>query len=203
MKSKIKVGDHIKVINPEFFVRCGYPLCLADVREKLGKDLGTKIDDFVDEVMGCTITDRRFIIDDRKNREVYNRILTALSRFYMVQNRFGGSERKIFTKSFPDRKGKTFVVHKKSVKITGYYVKGWSDISYYGDGEYQPPYLENQKRHNLLHLSVETLDSNIFSVLEAMSKFELVDLEDFFIIEDIHVEKVEQNNLAALEAVSK
>lgn len=185
-KEKIKVGDWVRIENPEFFVRCGYPLCLADVQEKLGKELGNKIDDFIDEVMEVPKLDRRLSVDDRKNREVYERILYALSRFYIAQNRFGGAERKIYTKTFPEYQGRICRVEKKSFKMTGVYVSGFSSVDYFGEGEYEPAYLSKAKRHTLLHI-VPYMEKGFY-----LGALDDDDLEP--IIEDIHVEKVEKNH---------
>ena len=43
----IRNGDRVRIVTPEIFVRCGYPLCKADLREDIAKNYGKIIEDLI------------------------------------------------------------------------------------------------------------------------------------------------------------
>jgi len=191
MKQKIKKGDWVRIINPEFFIRCGYPLCLGDAQEKIKEKHGKRIDDFINKTFESeSVADYSFNVPNFKIEQCYDRILMALSRHYVYLNGFGGKERKIYTKNIPEHKDKIYRVAEKSYKVTGHYCAGYSGYSYEGEYDCEPAYLEDQKRRTLLHLSQYTVENWPFQL--AFS------LEEFDVIEDIYVEKVEKGHPAIL-----
>lgn len=185
-KNIIKVGDWVKIINPEFFVRCGYPLCLADTREEMTEQHGKEVDDFICKILKFeSKADILFNSSSYKREACRFKIIDALSRFDIYLKGFGGRERKIYTKHIPDHQGKIYRVFEKSFKVSGVYVPGFSHTGYNGEYDYEPAYLDRPKRHNLLHLSSYTVENWTLSIY---------DDSQLNIIEDIHVEKVENND---------
>ena len=108
----------------------------------------------------------------------YSDILDRVCYNILKRNKFGGSERKIFTELKSELKNKEFRVISKSIVNTGIRVSGRSyrgfDDLY---DEYEPPYLDNQKSHVILDVEEIFNDYNFHT-------------KNILRIEEIHVELV-------------
>jgi len=156
----IRIRDRVKIINPEVFIRCGYPLCKADVKEEIYQHYGKFIEDLVYSVSkGNEFLDRNnssvelFNDENRSDRNANSKIMDALVSIRLVAKKFGGNERKIFTKAYDQLKGKTFYVTGIRFIQTGTYVSGYGG-HFSGDYDYSLPYLSEPKIHKLLTLDV-------------------------------------------------
>lgn len=118
----IRVGDLVRIVNPEMYVRCGYPWDkqyaiknLIDISEKLDLlDLlciDYELDRFGEDF---EITDTNHY----KSR-AYEKMLDQLAYLKLIQNGFGGSSRKIITARDETKLGLECVVHKKFYKHSG------------------------------------------------------------------------------------
>jgi hypothetical protein len=140
--SIVRVGDQVRIVNPQIFIRCGYPwskqyvienVITADERQGLAKLLGYN---YATDIGG-------------EYFRPYNTMLEAFAYFKLIKNNFGGRERSIHTENKPELQDKICrVVGKKTVK-TGVYRSG----SCYGEeGDWEPPYLDDEKTHIILEL---------------------------------------------------
>lgn len=184
-KPKIKIGDLVRIVNPQIFVRCGYPLCIADVSKSIDKRV--IIDCLVQAEVGSKEEIERIIsyYPHHKLQRAYREILRGISLAVMISKRFGGSERKIYTEEKPELTGKIVKVESKRQVVTGDRYSGCGP-GYYGD-EAEGPSLENQKRHTLIKFWPIYYDQSS----EVHSAFLCCDDEGLE-IEQVHVEKVEQ-----------
>ncbi len=185
-KQVFRIGDTVKIINPEFVLRVGYPLCLADSIEKFRTGENEKI---ITEFLS------KFCIHDKMvdllglNPEnhcvgtVRYKIERALAYNDIKQRGFGGNERKIFTEKNESGMGCIGkIIDKRVVKtgkrVGGYYVED-------GDGgNDEPPELRNAKSHVLLKIRVNpSIKPSYFMDFDSTSFFENE-------IEECNVEKV-------------
>lgn len=153
--------DLIQIKNPEFFVRCGYPLSLKDKMNELdnSKEYKERLLDFM-----CSVGLAGKIDNDSFGNEVFRQIpyntpdieykvTKEIAYGLLRKSKFGGNKRKIYTVTIPELKDKVFRVFDKRIVNTGIRVNG---SSYGGYGEfyddYDPPYLGNQKSHVILEI---------------------------------------------------
>lgn len=148
MSNQIKVGDKVRIINPQIFVRCGYPLCISDV----AKTIDQKI------IIDCLVQCGVYTFEQLENlikyhpyhkmQRAYRKILDGIALAVMVSKGFGGSERKIYTREIEEFRDKIVQVESKRQVVTGDRYPGCGP-GYYGD-EAEGPSLENQVRHTLI-----------------------------------------------------
>jgi len=145
-------GDIVKIINPEFFLRCGYPLTpfVKEVKEKI-EGLRLDLNDFIHSsfmklgIKSSFEKDYIGYVDVRKDRAT-EAILKELAYLYCKENSFGGNSRNIYTARIAKLKGTEFVVNGYKVCYTGTRDNGSYD-PYYDD--YEPPYLGDVKYHHM------------------------------------------------------
>lgn len=147
----IRVGDLVKIINPEVFIRCGYPLdfekMLFDVRDKYKQD----VDAFMNVILmrnGINHGD----ISANPYYEVANKLFKAITYMLLHVKGFGGKERKIYTENREEIINEQFFVHKIFFVKTGKYYPIVSSGGYFEQKEYEPAYLDNQEAHKILIL---------------------------------------------------
>jgi len=188
----IRVGDTVRIINPEFFIRCGYPMSFKDACRIVEKEHKDRIAEFIRGFDFTTYTNKGsgllgFPISEEKweDNRTFSKIVGALAYEYVRAKRFGGTERKIYTKHCPDYKDKRMTVEYIKFFQTGNYVRGSGESydSYAGEYDYDPSFLEDQKTHKILGLCP----------LDAVFFFHPDKNVDDYIIESIHVEKVFEN----------
>lgn len=147
----IRVGDKVKILNPEIFIRCGYPLTPPDVYEEVAKLYGEKINAFVRETLGFPPKqmptteeeiDYDFYYDSREARTLEDKILNAFCYYSVKMKGFGGKERKIYTEHYKQYQDKVGIVEKIKFHKTGIYTPD----------DYDPPYLSNEEVHKILKL---------------------------------------------------
>ena len=162
----IRVDDIVRIDNPEMFIRCGYPLCINDMCEEIEKHFKNVIEDLIYSVSNGDEFVRR---DDRENHsdkwgtirpilhsnDDYGRIYRELAYRRLQGKNFGGNERKVFTEKVESVRGKKArVVGIKFVK-TGIRHNGYSGYDYsYGNHDYEPPYLSDEKTHKILQIDL-------------------------------------------------
>lgn len=137
-KSKYQIGSLVKIINPKFFVRCGYEKRPIDYIDKVDE---SKIYQLLREHDLCSSYEH-FCPGTEK---VVQKIKLELAYLYCKKDGFGGSERKIFTIELENFKGWLFEVVDKKTVVTGFRQNG----RYYDDS----PSLSNAKVHTLLILN--------------------------------------------------
>jgi hypothetical protein len=180
-KDIIRVGDTVKVIHPEFFIRCGYNLHLPDVTEEIIENRSEEIEAFIDSFFGIDrLSEEYKFIKQNKTSDTGEKIAKALAYKKISMERFGGRERKLFTEMIEDHKGKLFKVHGVKIHKTGTYFAPSGGYSCYdGYYDYDCGGLSNEKTHKILEI-FPTRNNPIF----------MNSLSPFFRIEAIHVEKI-------------
>ncbi len=157
-KQVFRIGDTVKIINPEFVLRVGYPLCLADSIEKFRTGENEKI---ITEFLSKFCIHDKMVDLLRLNPEnhcagtVRYKIERALAYNDIKQRGFGGNERKIFTERNEGKTGCIGKIIDKRVAKTGKRINGGYHDN--GDGGYEEPAeLKNAKSHVLLKIRITT-----------------------------------------------
>jgi len=138
----IRYNDNIKVINPTFVTRAGYP--------KIA-------DDFMREAETTLIAKGllRHQVGDNRRRDEQD-FIRKFARLLLARAGWGGRERTLHTYQAPEFLGKELRVVGKKVVKTGKHVgphtsqsSGWNGVDY----DYDPGGLNDKKTHVLLWVS--------------------------------------------------
>ena len=143
----IRVGDRIRVDNPQFFIRVGYAKCLDSESEVVHEQFAHDINDLLIKTglpMHSGLSERYYRTLQRIEREI---AYARLKQFGM-----GGDRREIYTREVPEFAGKEYKVQGIRFVKTGKYYSPSSGYSYDGEYDYEPGGLEDQKTHKLLEL---------------------------------------------------
>jgi hypothetical protein len=84
--------------------------------------------------------------DSRFDR-IEEKIIDQIAFGFLIKNKFGGPERKIFTKKDEFKLGKVYEVWNKRTVKTGTRISGGGMFE-----DYEPPYLKDVKSHTILSL---------------------------------------------------
>lgn len=141
----IRPGDTVKVIDPRFVTRVGYPLCADDLMAEAEKTLVDRgiVPPFTKSVWGHS-ADRR-----RDEQAVIRKYAVLLLR----KKGWGGDDRALFYIEKPEYKDLELVVDHKRITKTGtrFAPRTYRYTSGYGeDYDYEPGGLNNEKTHILL-----------------------------------------------------
>lgn len=163
----IRVGDRVRIVNPDIFIRCGYPLTKEDIlRNYLKKEDIKVIENFLAhfEIYQPYISlNKKTLceIDDNPTyTRVFDRVADAVAYGVLSKKGFGGRERKIYTEFDATLSNATATVIERKVVNTGNYEPGWYD-SYGGDGEM--PSLTNQKSHVIFEVLIDS-DPDLYKI---------------------------------------
>ncbi len=144
----IRVGDTVRIVTPEFFVRCGYPLGFADVAAKVRADHGGAIEAFLKSV-GVRYPDTSFEPPPRS----VDKVVKAVAFDLLKLAGHGGRERRIHTVTFPGMAGCDSVVTGVRFVKTGDYQPRRTYGGYDGY-DHDPAYLANEQTHRLLETTL-------------------------------------------------
>lgn len=161
-KQVFKIGEKVKIINPEFFIRCGYNLTIQDGLNMITPEERQVILKMLDKKS-------QFNYSYHGGDKIFDKILNEIAYSKIRGMGFGGKERKIFTKRIENlTNGTGTIISKKTVKTGKYesgYVSGWETP------EYNPPFLGNEKTHIILSLDlVENPDEIYLDALRIEEK---------------------------------
>ena len=163
---RFKKGDKVKIINPEFFVRCGYPETVESAEKKLEewfkKEYGESLFvflqkkfPFLSKNVGLDLIDW----DSYETRKIISLIARAYNKNVL---KFGGTERKVYTEYNSRYKDKIceIVSEKPIIKKSGIYRYGYgnNDIE---DG-WEPPYLDKVQTHIFYQIEKNILDVDMW-----------------------------------------
>ncbi len=191
-KNRIKIGDYVRIDNPEMFIRCGYPLSLEDVRKEIKDNNFIDIEKFIismvygeDNVKDFNLNNVLSHKDTYLNQSKSSQAIINILAYEILRHRnFGGRERSIHTKTVEENRGKIFQVTGTKMCVTGNYVAGSCSQDYWsGEYDYEPPYLQNQKSHRIL------------SVYIPIDKIIPYGITNDNMIEECHVTKVDGSYL--------
>jgi len=144
----IRQGDVVKIIVPEFFIRCGYPKDIKEEAETVKKEFKN---DLI-KMMGLKdVLDWSHRSDSAK---YLDKVCREIAYARLKMGGFGGKDRTIHTETIEDLKGKEFTVTGIKFCKTGVYFPPTGGYnSYDGDWDYDPGYLANEITHKILTLS--------------------------------------------------
>jgi len=189
----IRVGDIVKIINPERVIRVGYPIPFNDACEEIDKLYQDEIFTFLNKTIykstnkseKCALFDFSLINIDEKSK-VYKKIVSALAYEYIQQKGFGGRERKIYTEYRQDLEGAIVKVTNIFIRKTGtYFSPSGGYDNYSGEYDYDPGGLDKMKTHKILEL-----DHWISGLCQSNPNWFINSL----CIEAINVEKIHEGN---------
>ena len=143
MAPKFKVGDRVIVKVAEFVKRVGYPKTVADFEPEAERILA-------DKNLIRKSYNPRLVLSDYSKFEM--KLISSYARVLLDRDCYGGNERSIHTLEKPEFLNREFSVSNKKVVKTGVYTHATSYTSYYGETDYRPAFLDNEKTHILLRL---------------------------------------------------
>ena len=174
----IQEHDLVRVIEPTFVERVGYPLTLEFAENHceatFEKEVSAFCNDIIEKYKGAEGSDL-FFGYTVKETKFYYEVMKAVASHHMRAMRFGGSERSLHTVTHEQvRNTEPWLVTSKRRVKTGTYNAGAYD-SFTED--YSPAYLSNEKTHVLLTVEPKfSLDGFLFTTWEIESKnVELID----------------------------
>tara|TARA_Y100000310_G_scaffold255757_1_gene263336 strand:- start:1501 stop:2079 length:579 start_codon:yes stop_codon:yes gene_type:complete len=162
VSSRIRAEDRVKVIKPEFFQRCGYPvtyqsefdriIASEEIKDEIGKCLSTclKIAAPVDRSGSTQVGIHNVYRNCVDNLGAIQKIAKILAYESVRIKQHGGSQRKIYTKTIEKLAGKEFQVLRVRYVKTGTYIP--PGFCGYAEGDWEPGYLEDAKTHKILEL---------------------------------------------------
>ena len=162
-KNVIRIHDRVQIINPQVFVRCGYPFTIDIVKNtiitqeqkdavvKMLKSFGLV---YIPTANRLTNTDWfSGYVGSEDADDAYDKILYEMARIVLRQKKWGGDERKIYTEFQPDLINATCQVLNKRVVKTGVHESGGGYTSdYWGEVDYEPSCLAKEQAHVILEI---------------------------------------------------
>ena len=153
-KQSFKKGDKVRIINPQIFIRCGYPETIESAgekmekwfKEKYGKSLESHLLEFFPFLSDPLISEYKIILEESSFD--FDKIKESFYRAYLKNElNFGGRERRVYTKYEPQLEGKIckIISEKPMIKKSGNYVHSSGGRG--PDDDYEPAYLRDVKTH--------------------------------------------------------
>lgn len=161
-KNIIRIGDRVKVIQPDLFIRCGYPytkehmlrnvLKPEDVIkiEKFLADFGVHQDYF--HIKDTNIMHP--IVDKAYYTRAFDKVADGIAYGLLHAKGFGGRERKVYTEREEKYLNATGTVMSRKVVNSGHYVPGYNG-SWLDPYDSEPAYLTNQKTHVIFEVELD------------------------------------------------
>lgn len=151
-ESIIRKDDTIRVVIPEIVERVGYPLNIKNIIDSITPEQLEELSKCLFSIFNISSS---FVASDLlnplDNNDLYkDRIINGIARMMIRQRGWGGKNRSIHVKSVPELKDKMFcVLERKTVKTGTYNPSSGSGPDYWGEYDYEPAYLSNEKTHVL------------------------------------------------------
>lgn len=153
----IRIGDEVKIVNPELFDGCLYDNNIDDRTRALAQQHGQEIWDFVckflspqstGEIMETIFEEHNFTRD-----RAVGKIANAIAYELVGQQMRLGNEKKIVARLVPEYLGDVMTVRDIKFVHTGKYHPSETSRSYYdGEIDYIPAYLYDRKVHKILRI---------------------------------------------------
>lgn len=140
-RAKFKVGDVVRIDNPECVIRVGYPHTVEDYADKVWTPDALAALDRLCEALKL-----------RDYERAKNKLKMPLASLLLHRAGFGGRDREVHTNPAPWVSGVSGVVTEVRYCITGRYVPASNP---YGD-EWEAPELEERKQRRLLHIDTRS-----------------------------------------------
>lgn len=142
----IKVGDSVKIVTPNVFVRCGYPLTVSDME--------SEVEDYEEETMMKLLEASDYASMSFYQQRAYDKMKSGFMLYLLARRGFGGPERTIHVREDSSLQYMPATVTAIKRVVTGTYHHAGG----YGE-DYEPPYLTKTKHHRILEL--KTLRSSL------------------------------------------
>ncbi len=151
-KHVYRVGDRVRIVNPKFVERVGYPLVWPMLMEEFEAKLPQVRAAMHDLLLNVPANGKlnMKMEPDAIDRDFLKGVCMAAVRM----RGFGGNTRSIYyheTGMFEHARGTTTTVHKKRTCKTGTRFAGRSSYSYEGEYDYENGGLSDEKTHVLLY----------------------------------------------------
>jgi hypothetical protein len=106
----MNVNDTVQIVTPEFFVRCGFPLDEKDEATHIRQNYGPKLLQFIQTLGIETSTGKRLKVEDIIKSKIFYEVCDSIAWGICNMEDFGGKEKTIYTKSFPELENRIFQV---------------------------------------------------------------------------------------------
>ncbi len=137
MKTSFHIGDQVRIINPVFVDRVGYPLIWTMLEVEFGSN--------------PKVQEAMFLLGlNPNNYREYKDFVTGVCMATVRHRHFGGKERTLHTHVQEELTGRLVYITSKRLVKTGIYNKESWGYTYFGEDDYQPAYLDPCKTHILL-----------------------------------------------------
>jgi hypothetical protein len=148
--SIIRLNDNVRIIIPEYFVRCGYPLTKEIVKDTIitkeqKQAIWKMMESFGEYSTNVELIDEMTVKLSGDGDNTFNDILDKMASVIIRQQGWGGKERKIYTKRDEKLMGLDAHIYSKKVVKTGIYHHGYT--SGWEEPEYEPAYLDDEISH--------------------------------------------------------
>jgi hypothetical protein len=150
-KHIFRVGEAVKIVTPETFLRVGYPKTKKDIEKELTPEQYSKIDDLLREF---GLSNDGIYNTDYIKTKVRAKVIDAIAYGVLYKQGYGGRDRTIHTENLPELAGRTARIQSKKVVRTGKYEPGTMGCDSDGYNDYDPAYLSNCKSHVILELDM-------------------------------------------------
>jgi hypothetical protein len=177
--SKIKVGDIVRIVRPDFFIKCGYENNHQAAVEKIENTYWEQTFRFIYDWEKSLVKEKGvdFISWERYRSELANpkslhKIISALAYDLVSKNREDGAKRVIFLERRKEDKGLIATVKAIKTCQTGIYISPKGHCTEEG-WEVESGYIKDPKYHRILILDCPEIDEG-----------------NLILIEDINVEKI-------------
>lgn len=135
----IRDGDLVLVTDPRFVKRVGYPMSVADYRERLVHRQGPLLDQLFEALFG-----------KHGSPVTRDKVEHELAYGMAKRNRFGGNERTLHWEEHPELVGQRMRVLSVRTAYTGRYYAPSSSRDYWtGETDYEPGGIADAKAHRL------------------------------------------------------
>lgn len=174
MKKKLiyRAEDVVRIVNPLFVTRVGYPWDKEYVKKNVITDDQRKA--LTEMLEKFHLRPSYFGFEGKGYFDnAFEKILDEMAYWVMKTQGFGGRERTIHTELREDCRGKLAKIISKRVVKTGEY---FPSISYYDDynggTEYEPGGLRKEKTHVLLNLDIFS-DDGMWAMIPTIDRMEI------------------------------
>lgn len=164
-KEVFRYHDRVRIINPEVFIRCGYPLTKQMIKDTMTKEqldaIHTMFHSFgiitdISKLPPDQIAFGLRTYIERIDDKAFSRVRDVIAGCILEQEGWGGKERKIYTERREDLLNATATVHDKRVVKTGTHVSGYTYRGYFDSyDDYEPPRLDCEETHVILKVHTD------------------------------------------------
>ena len=154
----IRIGDRVRIINPEVITRIGYPMSFGEACEEVEKLHKNKIINFLKEIYPDIKIDIKLLFEDfitceYQKLKSYKKIIYALAYEHMQNRGFGGNKRELHIEYRRDLLGEFANVYNTFIRKTGiYYPPSGGYDSWNNEYDYNPGGLDKIKTHKILEI---------------------------------------------------